>query len=74
MKSLNTQDFLESHKALRLAKYPALNDVSHVALATILTVSIEWEKSFEEIQNILDQKTKEQKLELELFQNEKVGA
>lgn len=74
MKSLNTQDFLESHKALRLAKYPALNDVSHAVLAALLAVSIEWEKSFDEIQAVLDQKTKEQKLELELFQNEKVGA
>ena len=73
MKSLNTQDFLESHKALRLAKYPALNDVSHVALATILTVCIEWGKGINQIQEILDKKTQENKLELELFQNEKVG-
>lgn len=77
MKSLNTQDFLKSYSELRSAKYPLLaqgQDVSHVALASILAVSIEFEKSFDEIQEVLDKKTREQKLELELFLNEKVGA
>lgn len=76
MKSLNTSDFLKSYSELRSVKYPAIaqsQDISHVALATILTVSIEWGKTLDEIQELLDKKTQEQKLELELFQNEKVG-
>jgi hypothetical protein len=42
-------------------------------LSTILSVSIEWSKSLDEIQELLDKKTREQKLELEFFENAKAG-
>jgi hypothetical protein len=73
MTTLNTQDFLESFKALHNAKYPMLNTNEHIVLSTILGVSIEWQKSLAEVQELLDKKTKEQKLELEFFQNVKAG-
>lgn len=73
MTTLNTKDFLESYKALHNAKYPMLNTNENLVLSTILTVSIEWSKSLDEVQELLDKKTKEQKLELEFFQNAKAG-
>ena len=73
MTTLNTKDFLESYKALQNAKYPMLNTNEHIVLSTILSVSIEWQKSLAEVQELLDKKTKEQKLELEFFQNVKAG-
>jgi hypothetical protein len=42
-------------------------------LSTILAVSIEWSKSLDEIQELLDKKTQEQNLELQFFQNAKAG-
>jgi len=73
MTTLNTKDFLESYKALNNAKYPSLNTNEILVLNTILTVSIEWSKSLDEVQELLDKKTKEQKLELEFFENAKAG-
>jgi hypothetical protein len=73
MTTLNTKDFLESYKALHSAKYSTLNAHEHLVLSTILTVSIEWSKSLDEVQELLDKKTKEQKLELEFFENAKAG-
>lgn len=73
MNSLNTKDFLESYKALHLAKYPALDTNEWVVLASILTVSIEFGLSFDEIQGRLDRKTSEQKTELEHYLAEKDG-
>jgi hypothetical protein len=73
MITLNTKDFLESYKALHNAKYSTLNANEHLVLATILTVSIEWGKTLDEVQELLDKKTKEQNLELQFFQNAKAG-
>jgi len=73
MTTLNTQDFIDSYKALHNAKYPSLNANEHLVLSTILTVSIEWSKSLDDVQELLDKKTKEQKLELEFFENAKAG-
>jgi hypothetical protein len=73
MTTLNTKDFLESYKALQNAKYPMLNTNEHVVLSAILSVSIEWEKSLDDVQKLLDKKTQEQKFELEFFQNAKAG-
>jgi hypothetical protein len=73
MTTLNTKDFLESYKALHTAKYSTLPSHEHLVLNTILTVSIEWSKSLDEVQELLDKKTKEQKLELEFFENAKAG-
>jgi hypothetical protein len=42
-------------------------------LSTILSVSIEWAKPLAEVQELLDKKTREQKLELEFFENAKAG-
>lgn len=73
MTTLNTKDFLESYKALSNAKYATLSTNENLVLATILTVSIEWSKSLAEVQELLDKKTREQKLELEFFENAKAG-
>ena len=73
MTTLNTKDFLESYKALQDAKYPMLNTNEHVVLSAILSVSIEWEKSLDDVQKLLDKKTQEQKLELQFFQDVKAG-
>jgi hypothetical protein len=73
MTTLNTKDFLESYKALHNAKYSTLDANEHLVLATILTVSIEWGKTLDEVQELLDKKTKEQNLELQFFQNAKAG-
>ncbi len=73
MTTLNTKDFLESYKALHNAKYPTLNTNEHVVLSAILSVSIEWKKSVDDVQKLLDKKTQEQKLELEFFENAKAG-
>jgi hypothetical protein len=73
MITLNTKDFLESYKALHNAKYATLSTNEYLVLNTILTVSIEWSKSLDEVQELLDKKTKEQKLELEFFENAKAG-
>jgi hypothetical protein len=73
MTTLNTKDFLESYKALQNAKYPMLNTNEHVVLSAILSVSIEWEKSLDDVQKLLDKKTQEQKFELEFFENAKAG-
>ena len=50
MITLNTKDFLESYKALHNAKYPTLSANEHLVLNTILTVSIEWAKTLDEVQ------------------------
>jgi hypothetical protein len=73
MTTLNTKDFLESYKALSNAKYSTLNANEHLVLSTILSVSIEWAKPLAEVQELLDKKTREQKLELEFFENAKAG-
>jgi len=73
MTTLNTKDFLESYKALQNAKYPMLNTNEHVVLSAILSVSIEWEKSLDDVQKLLDKKTQEQKFELQFFQDVKAG-
>jgi hypothetical protein len=73
MTTLNTKDFLESYKALHNAKYSTLNANEHLVLATILTVSIEWAKTLDEVQELLDKKTREQNLELQFFLDAKAG-
>ena len=64
MKNLNTNDFIQSYRDLRKAKYPSLTDTAHVALSAILTVSIEWGKDIDQIQNVLDTHTAEMRQEL----------
>ena len=73
MTTLNTQDFIDSYKALHNAKYSTLPSHEHLVLSTILSVSIEWAKPLAEVQELLDKKTKEQKLELQFFQDAKAG-
>lgn len=73
MKSLNTQDFLESYKALHLAKYPSLDTNEHVVLSAVLSVCIEFNKSFDEIQERLDEMTQQNKTELTHYLAEKAG-
>ena len=73
MTTLNTQEFLDSYKALHNAKYSSLNANEYLVLSTILSVSIEWAKPLAEVQELLDKKTREQKLELEFFENAKAG-
>jgi lipopolysaccharide biosynthesis regulator YciM len=73
MTTLNTKDFLESYKALQNAKYPTLPTNEHLVLSAILSVSIEWEKSLDDVQKLLDKKTQEQNLELQFFLDEKAG-
>jgi hypothetical protein len=73
MTTLNTQDFIDSYKALHNAKYPTLSANEYLVLNTILTVSIEWGKTLDEVQELLNKKTKEQNLELQFFQNAKAG-
>ena len=73
MTTLNTKDFTDSYKALHNAKYSTLSANEHLVLSTILAVSIEWSKSLAEVQELLDKKTREQKLELEFFENAKAG-
>jgi gamma-glutamylcyclotransferase (GGCT)/AIG2-like uncharacterized protein YtfP len=71
--TLHTQEFLDSYKALQNAKYPTLNANEHLVLSTILAVSIEWSKSLDEIQELLDKKTQEQNRELQFFLDAKAG-
>jgi len=73
MKTLNTQDFLDSFKTLQEAKYPSLPTSEHRTLATVLTVAIEFGRTLEEIQEHLDKMTREQGLELELYLAETIG-
>jgi hypothetical protein len=73
MTTLNTQDFIDSYKALHTAKYSTLPANEHLVLSTILSVSLEWQKSVAEVQALLDKKTQEQKLELQFFQDAKAG-
>ena len=73
MTTLNTKDFTDSYKALHNAKYPSLNANEHLVLSTILTVSIEWSKSLDEVQDLLDKMTKDQNRELQFFQDVKAG-
>jgi len=73
MTTLNTQDFIDSYKALHTAKYSILPANEHLVLSTILSVSLEWQKSLAEVQALLDKKTQEQKLELQFFQDAKAG-
>jgi gamma-glutamylcyclotransferase (GGCT)/AIG2-like uncharacterized protein YtfP len=73
MTTLNTKDFTDSYKALSDAKYPTLSTNEHLVLSTILSVSIEWSKSLDEIQELLDKKTREQNLELQFFLDAKAG-
>ena len=73
MTTLNTQDFIDSYKALHTAKYSTLPANEHLVLSTILSVSIEWGKTLDEVQELLDKKTKEQNLELQFFENAKAG-
>lgn len=64
MKTLNTADYLTAHRALRLAKYPSLSDTADLSLQVTLTVCIEFEMGFDEIQSRLDNKTYEMVAEL----------
>jgi hypothetical protein len=73
MTTLNTKDFLESYKASHTAKYSTLPSHEHLVLNTILTVSIEWGKTLDEVQELLNKKTQEQNLELQFFLNAKAG-
>jgi hypothetical protein len=73
MTTLNTQEFLDSYKTLHNAKYSSLNANEYLVLSTILSVSIEWSKSLDEIQELLDKKTREQNLELQFFLDAKAG-
>jgi hypothetical protein len=73
MTTLNTQDFIDSYKALHTAKYSTLPAHEYLVLNTILTVSIEWGKTLDEVQELLNKKTKEQNLELQFFQDAKAG-
>jgi hypothetical protein len=73
MTTLNTQDFIDSYKALHTAKYSTLPSHEYLVLNTILTVSIEWGKTLDEVQELLNKKTKEQNLELQFFENAKAG-
>jgi hypothetical protein len=73
MTTLNTQDFIDSYKALHNAKYPTLSANEYLVLNTILTVSIEWGKTLDEVQELLNKKTQEQNLELQFFENAKAG-
>jgi gamma-glutamylcyclotransferase (GGCT)/AIG2-like uncharacterized protein YtfP len=73
MITLNTKDFIDSYKALHNAKYPTLSANEHLVLNTILTVSIEWAKTLDEVQDLLDKKTREQNLELQFFLDAKAG-
>jgi hypothetical protein len=73
MTTLNTQEFLDSYKALQIAKYPTLPTNEHLVLSTILSVSIEWAKPLADVQAILDKKTQEQNLELQFFEDVKAG-
>ena len=73
MTTLNTQDFIDSYKALHNAKYPTLSANEYLVLNTILTVSIEWGKTLDEVQELLNKKTQEQNLELQFFLNAKAG-
>jgi hypothetical protein len=73
MTTLNTKDFLESYKALHNAKYSSLDANEYLVLNTILTVSIEWGKTLDEVQELLNKKTQEQNLELQFFLNAKEG-
>jgi len=73
MTTLNTKDFLESYKALTNAKYSMLKANENLVLSTILTVSIEWEKSLSEVQDLLDKMTKDQNRELQILQDVKAG-
>jgi hypothetical protein len=74
VRTLNTQDFLKSYGDLHLAKYPILNTNEHIVLATILTVCIEFGKSLDEVQEVLNQKTRENNTELEIYLAETVSA
>jgi hypothetical protein len=74
VRPLNTQDFLKSYSDLHLAKYRLLDTNEHVVLATILIVCIEFGKSLDEVQEVLDQKTRENNTELEIYLGEKVSA
>jgi hypothetical protein len=73
MITLNTKDFIESYKALHNAKYSSLDANEYLVLNTILTVSIEWGKTLDEVQELLNKKTQEQNLELQFFLNAKAG-
>ena len=74
MRTLNTQDFLKSYNALHIAKYPSLNTNEYGVLSAILTVSYEFGKSLDEVQEVLNQKTRENKTELEIYLAETVNA
>jgi gamma-glutamylcyclotransferase (GGCT)/AIG2-like uncharacterized protein YtfP len=74
VKTLNTQDFLKSYNALHIAKYPSLNTNEYGVLSAILTVSYEFGKSLDEVQEVLNQKTRENSTELEIYLGEKVSA
>ena len=74
MRTLNTQDFLKSYNALHIAKYPSLNTNEYGVLSAILTVSYEFGKSLDEVQEVLNQKTRENSTELEIYLAETVSA
>ena len=74
VRTLNTQDFLKSYNALHIAKYPSLNTNEYGVLSAILTVSYEFGKSLDEVQEVLNQKTRENSTELEIYLGEKVSA
>jgi hypothetical protein len=70
MRKLNTEDFLESDVKLEEIKDDSILGVAmaqamaHAHLATILTVCIEYGKSFDEIQEVLDGRTQNNQTEL----------
>jgi gamma-glutamylcyclotransferase (GGCT)/AIG2-like uncharacterized protein YtfP len=74
VRTLNTQDFLKSYNALHIAKYPSLNTNEYGVLSAILTVSYEFGKSLDEVQEVLNQKTRENSTELEIYLAETVSA
>jgi hypothetical protein len=57
MRKLNTQDFLDSQRALDSVKYKSLDMNPYIELSVILTVCVEWNKSFDETQETLDRYT-----------------
>ena len=59
MKSLNTQDYLESCRAMNQANSPSLPTTEYASLAGILSACIEFELSFENVQTRLDFLTQE---------------
>jgi hypothetical protein len=54
MGNLNTQDFVKAYTALDNAKYPNLNNTANEHVIAVLSVSVEFGLSLDEIQNRFD--------------------